>query len=116
MIEAKALISDLIAYCSTQNILGITYAEALDDETVAHLNISVTTDYGSVDGKLPAKRISLISCTEEDKKILLSTLQFLSQENSTGFTYNLPMPDGDIDTGISTLKIEVDLKQISTAK
>lgn len=107
--KSKDIIVKIINHMSTNNILGITYAEAIDDNTVAQLNISVTNDANSE--SLPSKRITLFDCTDDDKTLIKDVLTFLSEEETVGFTYDMEIPDVE-----QKLHINVILKQVSTEK
>lgn len=105
--KSKDIIVKIINHMSTNNILGITYAESIDEDTVAQLNISVTNDIGGE--TLPSKRITLFNCTDDDKSLIKDVLTFLSEEETVGFTYDMEVPDI-----AQKLHINVILKQIST--
>lgn len=107
--KSKDIIVKIIEYMSKNNILGITYAEAIDENTVAQLNVTIVNDIDTHDAPLPAKRITLFSHTEEDKKLVQDILNFLSEENTVGFKYDMKIPDTD-----QTIFINVLLKQQKT--
>lgn len=107
--KSKDIIVKLINYFTTNQILGITYAEAIDADTVAHLNITLTNSLPDGDSNIPAKRISLLKCNESDKTIIQDVLTFLSEENTTGFDYNMDVPGME-----QKIFIHVELKQITT--
>lgn len=54
----KETLSNLISYFTTHNMASLMYAEALDDLTVAHLNIMVVIGMMGTDTPVPSKRIS----------------------------------------------------------
>lgn len=107
--NSKDIIVKLINYFTSNQILGITYAEALDADTVAQLNISITNDMPDGDKNVPAKRISLLSCTDDDKSLIKDVLNFLNQEETTGFSYDMELPDMN-----QKLHINVTLTQVTT--
>lgn len=107
--NSKDIIVALINYFTTKQILGLTYAEAIDADTVVQLNITITNDLPDGDRNVPSTRISLLSCTNEDKTIIKQVLNFLNQEETTGFHYDMDLPDMG-----QKLHINVELKQIST--
>lgn len=107
--KSKDIIVALINYFTTKQILGLTYAEAIDADTVAQLNITLTNDMQDGDKNVPSKRVSLLSCTEEDKTIIKKVLNFLNEEETTGFKYDMDLPNMK-----QKLHINVELKQITT--
>lgn len=109
MLEQKQVITDLISYFTTQNIIGLTYAEAIDADTVAQLNITITNNLENGDKNVPAKRVSLLDCNESTKHIIKQVLQLLSQEDSVGFHYEFRIPDSPMQ-----LMLCVELKQVDT--
>ena len=107
--KSKDIIVEIIEYMSKNNILGITYAEAIDENTVAQLNVTIINDIARQDTPLPSKRITLFSHTEEDKKLVQDILNFLAAENTVGFKYDMKIPDTE-----QTIFINVLLKQQKT--
>lgn len=106
--NSKDIIVNIINYFTTKQILGITYAEAIDADTVAQLNITLTNDMPDGDHNIPSKRISLLSCTEEDKTLIKQVLNFLNQEETTGFNYDMDLPNMG-----QKIHINVELRQTS---
>lgn len=108
-VNDKQVIADLISYLTSQNIIGITYAEALDMYTVAHLNIYITNTLTNTEQQIPAKRVSLMDCDDAMKRILKNVLLLLSQQNSVGFNYHFAIPDSPME-----LDLCVRMTQVST--
>lgn len=107
-IDSKKLISDIIAYLTSQNIIGITYAEAIDMDTVAQLNVYITNTLPDGNQNIPAKRISLLDCDQTTKDMIQNILLMLSEEDSVGFNYHFSIPDSPME-----LDLHVELTQIS---
>lgn len=106
--DSKNIIVSIINYFTTKQILGITYAEAIDADIVAQLNITLTNDMPDGDRNVPSKRISLLSCTEEDKTLIKQVLNFLNKEETTGFNYDMDLPNMG-----QKIHINVELRQTS---
>lgn len=106
-IQDKQLISDIISYLTSQNIIGITYAEAIDMDTIAQLNVYITNTLPNGNQDIPAKRISLLDGDPSTIQLLRQILNFLSQENSVGFDYHFCIPDSPME-----LDLHVQLEEI----
>lgn len=95
--DAKDIISRLISYLSAQNTIGFTYAEAMDDTSVAHLNVYMTMHgENTTPGTVPAKRIRAVDCTQEEGKLIQDLCTYLMQEETTGFDYEMHLPDSNL--------------------
>lgn len=89
----KHIVTRLIEYFTEHQVIGLTYAEALDAETVVQLNIMITNSQVDGDKMVPAKRISLLSCTEEDKALIRDVFAYLREQDVTGFDYQMDVPN-----------------------
>lgn len=89
----KHIVTKLIEYFTEHQVIGLTYAEALDAETVVQLNIMITNNQVDGDKMVPAKRISLLSCTEEDKTLIRDVFAYLREQDVTGFDYKMDVPN-----------------------
>ena len=91
--QDKHIVTKLIEYFTEHQVIGLTYAEALDADTVVQLNVTITNNQPDGDKMVPAKRISLLSCTEEDKELIRDLFDYLREQDTMGFDYHMDVPN-----------------------